>query len=551
MTANNIHRGGGGTLGPADMQVDIVPGTDVLRDAEDRHLKHGRRNDTVLIPQPSNNSDDPLNWAPAWKYLVIISQFLYVFVAVESSLSMAPMFPLLGKEWGLNETQLGLLTGGCILGLGYANFLIVPFSNIFGRRLASISLAVLTFLTVLWEALATSHRAFLAARVVNGLTTATTESIMMQVIADLFFLHERGLWTGIYFTSYFFGLFLGPVIAGNIAERHGWRSFFWVSLGLSAFNIITLALFFPETKYRRSAATFGGKSEAVDEPTPITNTEKHDAQESIQAPNDNEASNTSSQYGKGRPSKKQFMLFQKPDSHWKGFLIRDIFSPIRAFFYPIIFWAGLNVAGPANLLLFFNLTESAILAAPPYNFSSGAVGYSNFAFFVGGTIGLLTAGPFSDWVADKATRRNRGVREAEMRLPALIPFFITTAIGNIIGGLGYQHQWSWPIILVFGYGLTGLSVTTVPTIAVAYAVDCYKPMSGEIMVVATVVKNTIGFSMSYWVAPLGARKGLIAPAMVEFALTMGPMLLAVPLYFCGKRLRRLTRNSTFHQWSEM
>lgn len=52
MTANNIHRGGGGTLGPADMQVDIVPGTDVLRDAEDRHLKHGRRSDTMYGLSP-------------------------------------------------------------------------------------------------------------------------------------------------------------------------------------------------------------------------------------------------------------------------------------------------------------------------------------------------------------------------------------------------------------------------------------------------------------------------------------------------------------------
>ncbi|KAB8202665.1 major facilitator superfamily domain-containing protein [Aspergillus parasiticus] len=508
----------------ADTHIDIVPGTDVLRDAEDRNLKHRKRSDTVLSPQPSNNSDDPLNWAPAWKYLVIVAQFLYVFVAVESSLSMAPMFPLLVKEWDLNETQLSLLTGGCILGLGYANFLIVPFSNIFGRRFASISLAVVTLLTVLWEALATSHKAFLAARVVNGLTTATTESIMMQVIADVLFLNERGLWTGIYFTSYFFGLFLGPMIAGNIVERHGWRSFFWLSLGLAAFNIITLILFFPETKYRRPATTLGGKAEAIDELTRTTNNENHDANETIQAPNDTEiqAPDTNSQNGKGRPSKNQFKLFQKPDPRWKGFLIRDILSPIRAFFYPIIFWAGLNVAGPANLLLFFNLTESAVLSAPPYNFSSGAVGYSNFAFFVGGTMGLVTAGPFSDWVADKATRRYRGIREAEMRLPALIPFFI---IGNVIGGLGYQRQWSWPIILVFGYGLTGLSVTTVPTIAVAYAVDFYKPMSGEIMVVATVVKNTIG-------------KGLVAPAM-EFALTLGPMLLGVPL------------NSAFHQWSEM
>lgn len=139
-------------------------------------------------------------------------------MAVESALSLAPMFPLLGAEWGLDETQLGLLTGVCVLALGYANFIIVPFSNIFGRRLACLSLGSLVILTEIWEALATSYHSFLAARVLNGLTTATAESLMVQVICDIFFLHERGLWTGIYFTSYFFGLFLGPIMAGNIAE---------------------------------------------------------------------------------------------------------------------------------------------------------------------------------------------------------------------------------------------------------------------------------------------------------------------------------------------
>ncbi|KAL1981003.1 hypothetical protein VTN96DRAFT_3227 [Rasamsonia emersonii] len=196
---SNVHDGPGGPRQPAvPGHVDLVPGTEVLLDGGDAHLKRGKESDTVLIPQPSSNPDDPLNWAPIWKYLVITTQFLYTFVTVESALSLAPMFPLLQKEWDLNETQLSLLTGACVLALGYANFIIVPFSNIFGRRLASLSLGILVILTELWEALATSHKSFLAARVVNGLTTATAESLMVQVIADIFFLHERGLWTGIY-----------------------------------------------------------------------------------------------------------------------------------------------------------------------------------------------------------------------------------------------------------------------------------------------------------------------------------------------------------------
>lgn len=205
------------------------------------------------------------------------------------------------------------------------------------------------------------------------------------------------------------------------------------------------------------------------------------------------------------------------------------------------------VAGPANLLLLWNLTESQLLGAPPYNWNPSQVGYANFAFVVGGLIGLATAGPFSDWIAKRATLRNNGIREAEMRLPALIPYVVLIAVGIVVGGLGYERTWSWPVILVIGYGFTGLCVTTVPTIAIAYAIDCYKPISGEIMVVATVLKNTCGFGMSYWVFPLAATNGFFTPAMVEFALTIGPPVFGALLYFYGKSLRRLTKNSSLHQ----
>lgn len=254
--------------------------------------------------------------------------------------------------------------------------------------------------------------------------------------------------------------------------------------------------------------------------------------------------------GKGRPSKRQYKLWQTPDPRWKSFLLRDVTSAIPAFFIPIIFWAALNVAGPANLLLLWNLTESSVLGSPPYNFSVSAVGYANFSFVVGGLIGLMTAGPLSDKIANRATQRNNGVREAEMRLPALLPYFVTTVVGTTIGSVAIERQWHWALILVFGYGSTGLCVTSIPTIAIAYAVDCYKPISGEIMVVATVVKNVCGFAMSYWVSPLIAEKGFIVPGMVEFALTIGPVVLALPLYFFGKKLRHWTRNSSFHKWDD-
>jgi len=354
----------------------------------------------------------------------------------------------------------------------------------------------------------------------------------------------------LYSTAYFLGLFIGPVIAGNTANIHGWRSFFWLSTGLAAFCLIILVCLSPETKFHRDFSRAPESTIEKNEDGYVDADKNERLNVDLPTLELNQTTSTAL-VGEGKPARSQFNFIQHPDHRWRELLFRDIFSPVRAFLYPIIFWAALSVAGPANLLLFWNLTESAVLSGPPYNWNPSQVGYSNFSFAVGGIIGLFTAGPFSDWVAQRATKRNDGIREAEMRLPALIPYAILTGIGTVIGGIAYQRSWDWEIICVIGYGFTGLSVTTIPTIAIAYAIDCYKPISGEIMVVATVVKNTCGFGMSYWVAPLAVQEGYISPAMVEFALTIGPMFLAIPLYFWGKKLRQLTAKSNLHRLEEM
>ncbi|EMC92306.1 hypothetical protein BAUCODRAFT_38342 [Baudoinia panamericana UAMH 10762] len=527
----------------AELNVEIIPGTEVMTDVGDVHFAHagGSEKGSVLVPHPTNNPNDPLNWSLLWKLTTAISQLLYVWVLVCSALSLAPMFPFLGMEFHLNQQQLSLLTGLNVITLGFANIFIVPLSNIFGRRPTSIFFGILVVLTNIWQALATSHHSLLAARALNGIAAATSETIMVQVIADMFFLHERGLWVGIYFTMYFSGAFLGPIMAGNIAALHGWRSFFWLSVALAGFVTILLVVAFPETRWRRQSANHSG----------VTTTATKDNGEIEEKHVDSEANSEAAQggqlVGKGKPSKLQWSPIQKPDSNWASFIVRDITTPFVVFVNPIVFWAALMLAGPADLLLIFNLTESGLFGSPAYGFNPGQVGYTNFAFFVGGIFGVLTAGPLSDWWARRATIKNNGVREAEMRLPALIPYVCFFIISHVVGAVGYTKLWSWSAIVVAGFGFSGLAVTSIPTIAIAYAVDCYKPISGEIMVVATVLKNVLGFCLSYWVFNVMAMDGWVAVYMTQFAVSMLPVVLTIPLYFFGKNLRRWTRNSSLHR----
>jgi hypothetical protein len=141
------------------------------------------------------------------------------------------------------------------------------------------------------------------------------------------------------------------------------------------------------------------------------------------------------QHIKGRPSRKQFALFVKPKffhGSFKETLLRDVLAPIQVFFYPITLWAGLSFGFASNCFLGLNLTQSQVFAAPPYLFTPAQVGFVNFAFVGGGVIGLLTAGPLSDWMSIRLARRNGGVREAEMRLWILIPYIAVLLVGMVV-----------------------------------------------------------------------------------------------------------------------
>jgi len=134
----------------------------------------------------------------------------------------------------------------------------------------------------------------------------------------------------------------------------------------------------------------------------------------------------------GGPSRAQFSLIPKPQFETKDIVIRDIIAPIQIFTFPIICWVAFAFGFSTNCLLALNLTQSQVFAAPPYLFNPAQVGFVNFAFVVGGIIGLMTAGPFSDWVSMRATKKNNGVREAEMRLIALVPFIAICLVGMVV-----------------------------------------------------------------------------------------------------------------------
>lgn len=505
-------------------EADMPPGTELMRNTANRRMPELSDSHQVLVPVPSDDLADPLNWSFSRKLTIVVVQAFYVLFSILPTLSIAPVTPIFLEEFHTDPATVSLFLGVAVITLGYMNFILVPFSNIFGRRATCLITAAVVVGGNIWLSLAKGTRSFLAARVFNAMGAAANETLMVQVITDIFFLHERGQWMGVYFAAYFLGCFIGPIIAGNMAQTLGWRSFFWLCTGVSALNFVSVFFLFPETKYCRALRT------------------DDDIALGITSEIEHSLSVNKVRLGNGRPGRRQWYLIQQPYPNALSSLLRDVFTPVYILTFPIIAWTVFLVEASANTLLVMNLTQSPVFAAPPYLFTPGNVGFVNFSFVIGGLIGMTTAGPLSDWVAKILTARNNGLREPEMRLWAMIPYVTAMVLGCIVIVLGYQHTWPWEAIVVFGYTCVGLQVVALPTIAVAYAVDSYKPISGEILVICTVFKNTFGFSMAYWVQDLTPANAVL----VLFATNVGACLLSIPIYFFGKRLRRLSRNSKVH-----
>ena len=153
----------------------------------------------------------------------------------------------------------------------------------------------------------------------------------------------------------------------------------------------------------------------------------------------------------------------------------------------------------------------------------------------------------SDWISMRATKKNGGIREPEMRLPAMIPYVIIMYFGNIIVSVGYQHQWPWEAIVIIAYTCAGIQVAALPGIVSTYAVDSYKPVAGSLFVAMTVNKNVWGYGFSKFITPWSVSAGFIPPIMTNASLCLLWCLFGILFYFKGKTFRRWTKNSSVHK----
>ena len=86
-------------------------------------VKSSASSDRVLVPQPSDDPHDPLNWNKFWKFSALTCATAVTFIQGLGPLALAPMFPELIKDFNSNLTDVVQFTGVAILVLGFSNFI--------------------------------------------------------------------------------------------------------------------------------------------------------------------------------------------------------------------------------------------------------------------------------------------------------------------------------------------------------------------------------------------------------------------------------------------
>ncbi|KAL5450449.1 hypothetical protein PMIN07_008817 [Paraphaeosphaeria minitans] len=248
-----------------------LPGTEYLVDTaqtsgehqyEHAHFKHGKgkKQDIVLVPQPSVDPNDPLLW-PVWKREVAFAVLFFnsiIFAACPGPM-IAPATVALATQLEVPVKKVAQLSGYQLLIVGALGPIVSVLAEKYGKRpqflLASLFGALGTGICMAGfdqSSLPKSYTVLLAGRMIQGLGTTAYESLAVAAIGDMFFLHQRGIRTSLLvLTTACLASFVA-ICAGHIFEVRGARNLFVILLPLQLFGFVCSFLFIPETQFRRN-----------------------------------------------------------------------------------------------------------------------------------------------------------------------------------------------------------------------------------------------------------------------------------------------------------
>ena len=205
-----------------------IPGTVHLVDLEGtiraKHASGAQLKDVVLVPAPSADPDDPLNWSPRRKWLSTASQSMYTLMVGIASAAIYSVLVPISEDTGLTLADLNSGTGYMFLAFGWGCLFWQPVALQYGKRPVYLFSMLATLGIMIWVPHATTNGQWIGSKILQGFVGAPIESLCEISITDIYFTHDRGTYMGLYAFMLAGSNFLAPVFAGFINDGQGkWR----------------------------------------------------------------------------------------------------------------------------------------------------------------------------------------------------------------------------------------------------------------------------------------------------------------------------------------
>lgn len=128
--------------------------------------------------------------------------------------------------------------------------------------------------------------------------------------------------------------------------------------------------------------------------------------------------------------------------HTKESLFKLFIRPVILLTLPPVLWATLVMSVTIGFLVAIS-SNFASAFSDAYQFEAWQSGLCFIAAVLGALVGVFFGGRFSDYIADFLTRRNGGVREPEMRLPAMMICLVASPLALVLYGVGIGLRLHW------------------------------------------------------------------------------------------------------------
>ncbi|KIJ51227.1 hypothetical protein M422DRAFT_244411 [Sphaerobolus stellatus SS14] len=472
---------------PNQKALEIYRGIDV---SSLKHAVSATDSDIILVPQPSDDPNDPLNW-PRWKKHTTYFVLTYgtVLCGALGPLVSADMVNL-ATEFHVSLQAMSRALGTALVAtLAIATMVWSMISVKWGKRPVYLASTLIMLVGCLVAGEAKTYNVLLGGRILQGVGQAVLEFLVGSSLAEIYFLHERGVPVAIWNLALLNGINITPPIAGEVLQHLGFRWCFRI-FSMATFSLFLFQVFLlPETVYVRKPV----------KPIQVNEKASEDRKSTVSE----------------RDSERNGVTIA-PMSYWQSLRIFTgtyatdesalmvMWKPFALLGSPTVLWA-IAVYGTAITWLVFIATGIAqIFSAPPYNFNTSHIGLTYMSPFIFTTIAAILCGPLTDYFFGWAISANQ------------------------------QEAWIGPVMF---FGILNFGIIIGCSAAISYVVDCHRQSADAALGALIFGKNAFSAVITAFVNDWIDAKGILSTFSTIGGLTLICSAFTIPMYIYGKRVR--------------